>query len=271
MWLLAPFRLCLHIFQRFDRESYAQTVAALSFTTLLGLVPMIALAAALIHFIPFGQGIEDAIRKFVLGNFLPQKTGAIIAKYVGSFADRANRVTFLGVILLVLTALIQMFTIERAFNAIWRVRTNRHIARRAIVHMLAMTLGPLVFGMSLAATTFVMTKSLGWLDEPMWVTLLINKGIPFVFASLLFGLLYWKVPNRYVATHHALIGGVIAAAGFSGMQYLFSAFIVKYGTYAVLYGSFSAIPVFLTWIYASWLVIIIGAILVAEIPGLAKD
>ena len=144
---------------------------------------MIALAAALIHFIPFGQGIEDAIRKFVLGNFLPQKTGAIIAKYVGSFADRANRVTFLGVILLVLTALIQMFTIERAFNAIWRVRTNRHIARRAIVHMLAMTLGPLIFGMSLAATTFVMTKSLGWLDEPMWVTLLINKGIPFVIGN----------------------------------------------------------------------------------------
>ncbi|MBK6637852.1 MAG: YihY family inner membrane protein [Rhodocyclaceae bacterium] len=271
MWLLAPFRLCVRIFQRFDRERYAQTVAALSFTTLLGLVPMIALAAVLLHFVPFGQEFEAAIRKFVLGNFLPQKSGPIIVKYVGSFADRASRVTFLGIVLLVLTALIQMFTIERAFNEIWRVRTNRHIARRTIVHLLAMTLGPIVFGMSLAAMTFIMTKSLGWLDEPMWVTLFVNKGVPFVFASLLFGMLYWKVPNRYVATHHALIGGVIAAAGFSGMQYLFSTFIVKYGTYAVLYGSFSAIPVFLTWVYVSWLVIIIGAILVAEIPGLAKD
>lgn len=271
MWLLAPFRLVWRIAERFRRESYLQTVAALSFTTLLGLVPMIALAATLLHFVPFGAGLEDAIRKFLLGNFLPQKSGAVIAKYVGSFADRANRVTFLGVLLLGLTALIQMFTIERAFNEIWRVRSNRPIARRAAVHLGAMLLGPVIFGGSLAAVTFVTTTSLGWLDEPVWVTLVVNKGVPFALMSLIFGLLYWKLPFRYVAMHHALIGGVIAAAGFAGMQYLFSAFVIKYGTYSALYGSFSAIPVFLTWIYASWLVILVGALLVAELPTLARD
>ncbi len=270
MWLLAPFRLCLRIAQRFEKESYAQTVAALSFATLLGLVPMIAVAAGLLHFLPFGSGIEEAIRKFLLGNLLPQKSGVVIAKYLGLFAGRIDRITLAGVLLLGATALIQMFTIERAFNEIWRVRTNRHVARRAIVHLLAMVLGPLVFGGSLAATTFITTVSLGWLDEPAWMTLFVNKGVPFALTALLFGALYWRVPNRYVAMHHALIGGVIAAAGFSGMQVLFANYVTKFSSYAVLYGSFSAIPVFLSWIYASWLVIIIGAILVAEIPALSK-
>ncbi len=112
---------------------------------------------------------------------------------------------------------------------------------------------------------------MGWLDEPAWVTLMVNKALPFVLTSLLFATLYSKVPNRFVAIHHALIGGVIAAGGFAGMQYLFSAYVIKFSSYAVLYGSFSAIPVFLSWIYASWLVIIIGAILVAELPVLSKN
>lgn len=271
MWLLAPFRLVIRIASRFQRERYAETVAALSFATLLGLVPMIAVAAALLHFLPFGSGVEDAIRKFLLGNLLPQKSGVVIAKYVGLFADRVNRVTLAGVLLLGVTALIQMFTIERAFNEIWRVRTNRPMARRAVVHLLAMLLGPLVFGTTLAATTFLITMSLGWLDEPVWVTMMVNKGVPFVVMTLLFGMIYWKVPNRFVARHHALVGGIIAAAGFSAMQVLFSIYVTKFGSYAELYGSFSAIPVFLAWIYVSWLVIIVGAVLVAELPDLAKD
>lgn len=271
MWLLAPFRLVIRIAQRFQKERYAQTVAALSFATLLGLVPMIAVAAALLNLVPFGEGIEEAIRTFLLGNLLPQKSGVVVAKYVGLFADRINRITIAGVVLLAITALIQMFTIERAFNEIWRVRTHRTVARRAVVHLLAMLLGPLVFGVTLAAITFLATMSLGWLDAPVWVGLLVNKGIPFALMAVLFGILYWQVPNRYVAVHHALIGGVLAAGGFAGMQYLFAVYVTKFNSYAVLYGSFSAVPVFLAWIYVSWLVIIFGAVLVAELPNLSRD
>jgi membrane protein len=271
MWLLSPFRLVIRIVQRFQRERYAQTVAALSFATLLGLVPMIAVAAALLDFVPYGQGIEDAIRKFLLGNLLPQKSGVVVAKYVGLFADRVSRITLVGVMLLTLTALIQMFTIERAFNEIWRVRTHRPMARRAMVHLMAMLLGPLVFGITLATIAFVKTQSLGWLDEPTWMLLFFNKGVPFAVMTLLFALLYWAVPNKFVARHHALTGGFLAAAGFAGMQYLFAAYVTKFSTYALLYGSFSAVPVFLMWIYLSWLVILIGAIFVAELPALSRD
>jgi membrane protein len=269
MGLTSPFRLAYAVVRRFQSESYAQTAAALSFATLLGLVPMLAVAAALMSFFPFGAGLEAALQKFLLSNLLPEKAGGVIAKYVGTFANRVNRVTFAGVSLLAITALIQMFTIERAFNAIWRVKQRRSVTRRAAVHATAMLLGPVVFGASLAGTTFLVTTSLGWLDEPAWVTVLINKSISFVLVSVMFALLYRVVPNREVVWRHAIWGGLAAAGGFSLLQYLFSSYVVKLSSYTVLFGTFSAIPIFLSWIYASWGVILAAAILVAELPRLA--
>jgi membrane protein len=270
MWLFAPFRLLIRIVQRFQHESFAQTAAALSFATLLGLVPMIAVAAGLLSYLPFASGLEEALRKFLLANLLPEKAGVVIAKYVGLFAHRVSRITFAGVVLLGATALIQMFTIERAFNAIWRVRTARPFARRAAVHLLSLALGPVIFGGSLMATTFLASQSLGWFDEPAWVAIVIHKGISFVLVTTLFALLYWGVPNKRVATHHALLGGLVAAGGFSLLQILFSSYVTKLTSYAVLFGAFSVIPVFLGWVYASWGIVLVGAILVAEIPRANK-
>jgi membrane protein len=267
MWLLTPFRLPISVAQRFQRGGFAQTAAALSFATLLAIVPMIAVAATLISFFPFGSGLEEALRKFLLSNLLPQKAGDVIAKYVGLFAHRADRITLAGVLLLGLTALIQMFTIERAFNDIWRVKTYRPFARRAAVHGIALGLGPAIFGGSLMATTFLATASLGWLEEPAWVTVMVNKSLSFVLVTLLFALAYWGIPNKKVAVHHALMGGVLAAGGFSALQYLFASYVTKFTSYTVLFGTFSAIPVFLTWVYASWGVILVGAIFVAELPA----
>ena len=270
MWLLAPFRLLIRVAQRFQYESFAQTAAALSFATLLGLVPMIAVAVGLLSYFPFAGGLEEALRKFLLANLLPEKAGAVIAKYVGLFANRVTRITFAGVLLLGATALIQMFTIERAFNAIWRVKTSRPFARRATVHLLSLVLGPIIFGGSLMATTFLASQSLGWFDEPAWIAILVNKSISFVLVTILFALLYWGVPNKRVATHHAIVGGLMAAAGFSLLQYLFASYVTQLTSYAVLFGAFSAIPVFLSWVYASWGVVLVGAILVAEIPRVNK-
>lgn len=266
MWLPAPLRLIQRVAHRFQRESLAQTAAALSFTTLLALVPMIAVAAALLDFLPFGTGLEESIRKFLLTNLLPQKAGVVIAKYVGLFAHRVNRITLFGASLVALTAILQMFTIERAFNTIWKVKKPRPFARRAAVHVLALGLGPMIFGGSLVATTFVVTKSLGLINEPAWVTLLVSKGSSMVLVAALFALLYWGVPNRDIARGHALIGGVVAAMGFSGLQYLFAAYVVQFASYTVLFGTFAAVPVFLSWIYASWSIVLVGGLLVSELP-----
>jgi membrane protein len=272
MWLLAPFRLVFRSARRFRAEQCAQIAAALSFATLIGLVPMIAAAVALISNLPLGAGLGVALEKFLLANLLPDKAGVIIAKYIGQFAARAERVTFFGIVVLAATALIQMLTIERAFNQIWRVRASRPFLRRLAMHALALLLGPVAFGASLAGISYVAGVSLGFLDEPRWVNAIVIRGLlPFAFMSALFGLLYWAVPNKPVNGWHAGFGGAMAALGFIGLQKLFTLYIAAgFNLNAVVYGAFSAIPVFLAWLYASWSVILIGALLVAEMPGSSK-
>ena len=268
MWLLAPFRLVVRTTRRFHGEHCAQTAAALSFATLIGLVPMIAAAVALISLFPVGVGLGAALQKFLLANLLPDKAGVIIVKYIGQFASRAGQVTFVGITVLGATALLQMLTIERAFNHIWRVKASRPLLRRLAIHGLALLLGPLVFGASLAGISFVAGVSLGFVDEPYWVTnFVIRSLLPFAFTTALFGLLYWGVPNKPVNAWHAGFGGAMAALGFAGLQKLFTLYIATgFTVNAVVYGAFSAIPMFLIWLYASWSVILIGALLVAELP-----
>jgi membrane protein len=268
MWLLAPFRLIMRTARRFRGEHCVQTAAALSFATLIGLVPMIAAAFALISLLPLGVGLGSALEKFLLANLLPDKAGVIIAKYIGQFASRAGRVTFFGIAVLGATALIQMLTIERAFNHIWRVKASRPLLRRLAIHGLALLLGPLVFGASIAAISFVAGVSLGFVNEPYWLNTIVIRGLlPFVFMTALFGLLYWGVPNKPVNGWHAAFGGAMAALGFVGLQKLFTLYIAAgFTVNAVVYGAFSAIPVFLIWLYASWSVILLGALLVAELP-----
>jgi membrane protein len=270
MWLLAPLRLVYRVGRRFTDERCAQTAAALSFATLLALVPMIAVAVALISHFPFGAELGGALQKFLLTNLLPEKAGLVIAKYVGQFAHRTERITLIGMFALGVTALMQMLTIEHAFNAIWKIRTLRPLVRRVFMHSLALLLGPLLFGSSLLAITYLASASMGLLNEPPWVAALVGKGLSFVVTTALFGLLYWGVPNKPILRDHAIFGGAVAALGFVGLQQLFALYVIKLPNFTVLYGGFSAIPVFLAWIYASWGVILIGALIVAELPRAGK-
>jgi membrane protein len=267
MRLLAPFRLVIRVVSRFRAERLAQTAAALSFVTLLALVPMIAVAASLIDNLPFAGGIGVALEKFLLANLLPDKAGAVIAKYVGQFAGRAEKMTLIGIAALGATAVMQMLTIEHAFNAIWKIKSPRPMVKRLIMHALALALGPLVFGSSLAATTYLTGVSLGLVAEPPWLTTLIFRVLPLAFLAGLFALFYWAVPRKVVVGWHAILGGILAAAAFAGMQRLFGQYVIEFPTYTLVYGPFAAVPIFLAWLYMSWTVILGGALVTAELPG----
>lgn len=266
-WLLAPFRLVIRIVRRFRAERLAQTVAALSFATLLGLVPMIAVGLGLIAHFPFAEGMSAALEKFLLANLLPDKAGAVIGKYLGQFAHRAERVTLIGAAALAATALMQMLTIEHAFNAIWKIKAKRPFLKRVAMHLIALLLGPVVFGGSLAFISFVAGVSFGLVAEPGWLSAMFFRVLPIVFMVALFALLYWGVPNRPVSRWHALAGGILATLGFLAMQRLFGLYIANFPAYTVMYGAFAAVPTFLAWLYLSWSVILVGALVVAELPG----
>jgi membrane protein len=271
MLLLAPFRLVSRAAQRFVKENCIQAAAALSFETLLGLVPMLFVSFVLISQIPPWIGLGSALEKFLLANLLPDKAGTIIAKYVGQFVMRAERVTFIGIAILAVTAFMQMITIERTFNRIWKVKASRPILRRILMYGIGLPLGPVVFGASLVALSYVVSQSLGLVDQPRWVDdLVLREILPFISLAAFFGLLYWVVPHKDINPWHAGFGGIMAALGFTAMQKLFALYISSVSVNTMVYGAFSALPVFLTWLYLSWGVILLGALLVAELPNSAR-
>ena len=265
--LLSPFRLVGRVAKRFQTEKCGQTAAALAFTTVLGLVPMIAGAVALISILPFGSGLGAAVQKFLLANLLPDKAGIVIAKYVTQFASKAVRLTWIGALALAVTALIQMLTIERTFNMIWRIRTPRPLFKRILLHATALLLGPVIFGIALVAVTYLVTTSLGLVsDSGDWFVGFMARGLPFLFMIAIFALLYWSVPNRVIPRSHALFGGVFTAGCMVGIQKLLSLYVKYFSAQTMIYGTFAAVPVFLLWLYLSWTVILIGAYIVAELP-----
>ena len=263
--LLLPYR----VYRRFVDEHCAQTAAALSFSTLLSLVPMIGMAFTVIARLPFGESLSKSLERFLLANLLPDRAGAIIVRYVGDFVNQTGHLTLIGSLALAATALVQMLTIEHTFNAIWRVRENRPLLKRIAMHMLTLLLGPLLFGGSLVITTFIASASFGLMEKPIWVEADVLKLVTFVFMTTLFALLYWAVPNRRVVPWHAACGGLLATVGFGSMEKLFGLYVAKLPTYTLIYGAFAAIPVFLLWLYLSWSMILVGALVVAELPARA--
>lgn len=261
-----PFR----VLRRFLDERCTQTAAALSFSTLLGLVPMIAVAAAIVTRLPLAESLGAAIEKFLLTNFLPDKSGGTIARYIGSFAHKAERLTLIGGMALAATAVMQMLTIEHAFNDIWGVKESRRFLRRVVMHLLALLLGPVVFGISIALATYLVTASLGLVSQWQAATAWAFRILSFAFSTAFFFLLYWKVPNRHVERAHALAGGVAAALGFGIMQWLFASYISGMPTYRIVYGAFAAVPIFLAWLYLSWGIILVGALISADLAGVGR-
>ena len=258
--------LVVDIWQRFDEDRCGQVASSLSFTTLLSLVPLITVALALFSRLPEAALVEQALRDFLFHNLLPDKAGSIIGGYALQFSEKAHSLTLIGSAGVFATAVMTMLTIDHAFNTIWRVEKHRPLGRRIALYGTALILGPVVAGLAMAAVTYFVSASLGLVNEPPWVRAALFGALPVLFQVGLLALLYGVVPNRRVERAHALVGGAAAGLGFALMQKLFAVFVAAVPTYKLIYGAFAALPIFLLWLYLSWTVILLGALLTAALP-----
>lgn len=253
--------------ERFVATRCPQVAGSLAFTTLLAIVPLVTVILALFSNFPAFARVGASLRAFLLENLLPERAGQIIATYAFEFSQKAAGLTLIGIALLVLTALMLLLTIDRVFNNIWGVRRPRPLLRRLMVHWFAMTLGPLALGGIVLATGHVVATSIALAGEGSLIGDFSARLVPHVLLASLFSVLYYVVPNHPVRALHALAGGVAAAVVFLLMQRSFGLFIARIPTYTLIYGTFAVLPIFLVWLYLSWVVILLGAALSATLPG----
>jgi membrane protein len=257
----------LAVFWRFYEERGLQTAGSLTYTTLLSLVPLFTVALAVSTAFPVFDDTVGALQEFVLENFLPDARGIdTIADQITAFTQNAGRLTAIGLGFFFVTAVMLMMTIDVSLNRLFRVQRSRPLVQQVLIYWAVLTLGPVLIGGSLSMTSFAVGSSLGWLQLGFAADVVLGV-LPFIFTCAALTLLYGIVPYRAVKPRDALIGGVVAGIAFELAKRGFAIYLARFPTYTLIYGAFATIPIFLVWLYLSWVVVLAGATLTAMLPA----
>ena len=263
---LVAFSFVRFVFLRFLADDGLRLAAGLSYTSLLALVPMIAIALAILAAFPAFDAARDQLREAAYAIF-PPGSGADTGSYYDEFLDNASKLTAPGVIGLALTAVLLLNNIDAVLSKIFREAEARSAALRFLTYWAMLTLGPLLIGASLSLSSYA--YALAQFETVSGLTggaVAVSRFVAVVLAALGLGLIYLVVPNRRVATRHALAGGVAAAVLLEVLKYGFGLYIAAFPGYEALYGALAALPIFLLWLYLAWTVVLLGAETAAAIP-----
>ena len=245
----------------------SRTSAALSFTTLVALVPLASVAVATVAHFPVFDVWLGALEKFLLRHMLPGSASAIVHTYIVGFADRASQLRGVSLLVIALTAILLFAMVEREINVIFRVARRRPLARRVPIYLLGLTVGPVLVGASIWLSTWIMAQSRAIIPRTTTFGDFIVAPLPVVLTAAALALVYKLVPAKPVRWVPALIGGVIASIAFEIMKHGFAWYVTHVPTYELIYGALAVLPVFLIWMYLCWTIVLAGALLTAALDG----
>ena len=262
--LLALYDFVRFVLRRWSEDRCPQIAGSLAFTTLLAIVPIFAIAVALMSRAPFFEDLLTQIKIFLLINLVPEIAGRIITVYMEEFARNAVRLTWMGVAVLFVSSVATMMLVERQIHAIWRDPPSRPLWVTIVTYATLLVIGPLLIAVSVSLTTYLMSLSVA-VDAPERAQGVMLQAVPTLVSTIAFMLLYKLVPHRRVQWRHAIVGAVTASVLFEGAKELFAIYVRNVPGYNVLYGAFVSLPFFLIWVYVSWLVVLFGAELTAAL------
>ena len=251
---------------RFQQAQINQVAASLAYTTILAIVPMLSIATILISQLSTFINLREAIQAWISSTLIPGGLSVNIGRYLSSFSSHSKGLTYFGIAGLLLSVILMLMTIEKAFNRVWQVKQQRPILKRLLMYILVTTLGPVLLGISVYFTSYFLAAShdidIGFTNHLQ----VIDWVVPFLLTMMPFIILYKVGPSALVSWRDALIGGLLAAIVFETAKYGFTLFVTKAPVYKTLYGAFAIGPLFLVWIYLTWWVTMAGAVVTASLP-----
>lgn len=248
--------------RRFVDDRCFETAGALSYTTVFALVPLSTVIFAILATFPIFEAWTQALVDFVFANFVPEAASAV-AGTLQELAGSARQLSWKGLAALLAAALLVMLAIEQTFDRIWRVASPRPALWRLVIYWTLLTLGALLAVASLAASTW-------FLSLPPFARASANAGqlllqwTPSLIAFVVFTLAYRLIPNRPVPLRFAVAGGLLATVLFEAAKHGF-AWYLRNTSFEQLYGALAVVPIFLFWVWLSWLVVLLGASLAASL------
>ncbi len=252
--------------ERFREDRLGLTASSLTFTTTIAMVPFFTVAAALFTVFPMFSTMQGRVQRWLIDSLIPDNIARQVLGYLNQFASKASGLGVAGLVVLLVTAVALILTMDKTLNNIWRVRKPRPLAQRVLIYWAAITLGPLVLALSLSTTASFFSASREVVGGAI-VKLLFDT---FEFVLLAGGMtaLYRYVPNTHVKWSHAWAGGLFVATSIELAKRVLGYYMSLVPTYSVLYGAFATVPILLVWIYVAWVIVLLGAVIAAYLPSL---
>lgn len=253
LWLFLTY-----VARRFNSDGCVQNAQALTYMSLFAVVPILTVMYSVFSLLPDFQEVGQNVQQWVFSNMLPENEGNI-SEYLKEFSSSARKLSWIGMVILVITAYLMLTNIEKSFNRIWNTTGHRKGVTGFLTYWAILTLGPLLLliGGFLSGYLFSLellvseTPAIGWLA-------LLFRILPFVLSVFAFTLIYVAVPNTRVKFRDALVGGLFATIAIEILKDGFATFIAN-SSYNSVYGAFATVPVFLLWIFLLWVLVLVGA------------
>lgn len=255
--------------KRFGEDHLGLTAGSLTFTTLITLVPLATVVLAVFSAFPMFASLQANLEKYLLQALVPESIARPVLDSLTMFAGKARTIGSAGLVVLVISALALVLTIDRTLNRIWRVRQPRPIGQRILVYWAAMTLGPLVLGLSLTLGSYALSASRGWAAAlPGGVGFGLD-ALDFVLLAAAMAGLFHYVPNAPVRWAHAWAGAIFVALAMEVAKGGLAWYLKAIPSFSAIYGAFATLPILLLWIYLVWVMVLLGAVVAAYAPSLS--
>jgi membrane protein len=253
------------ILRRGREERLPQAAGGLTFTTVVSMVPLLAVSFALFARIPALRPAGEAIREHLLRGLLPADITKTVLKHLAQFTGNASGLTLVGFGVLLVSALALLLSVENTLNRIWQGKKARPVLRRLTLYVSMLLTGPVIIGSSLWATSYLLTASGGLVGtRPAWLPHALNLG-PVVLGAAGFTCLFRFVPHTAVRWRDAIAGGLLAGIAFEFGKRGFAIYLANVPTYRTIYGAFAPLLAFLVWLYYSWFITLAAALVSASL------
>ena len=254
------------VLRRSREEHLALSAGALSFTTAVSMVPLLAVSFALFSRIPALRTIGETIREHLLRGLLPADITRTVLKYLGQFTGNASGLTLLGFAALAASAFALLLSVENTLNRIWQTKKPRPVPGRLALYLAMLLAAPLIVGASLWATSSVLAASGSLMGTRFAWVHPVNIG-PVVLGAAGFSCLFRFVPHVAVRWRDAMAGGLLAGIAFELGKRGFAIYLAKVPTYRTVYGAFAPLLAFLVWLYYSWFITLAAALVSAGLTA----
>jgi membrane protein len=243
------------VMTQFHEDHCFIRAAALAYTSLLSIVPLMAVSFTVMTAFPLFKELGKDIQNFIFQNFVAASAEQIQG-YLQEFAGQAANLSATGIIFLVVTAVLMLFNMEQAFNVIWRVKRSRKGMAAFMMYWGLLTFIPILIGVGFAISSYVFSLAV---IEQTTATLGLKKPFltffPYLLTFVAFTVLYITLPNCKIFIRYAWVGGLVATILFELAKYGFGLYVLYFPTYEL-----AAIPIFLVWLYFSWVIVLFGAV-----------